>query len=300
MVRRLPPMNTLRAFEAAARLLSFTRAAEELHVTQAAISHQIKALETAIGVRLFRRLNRSLLMTEAGQRYLPVVRDALDALRDATEALTRQDETGVLTVSTVPSFAATWLVPRLTRFRAAHPEIDIRISATDEIIDLERNGVDMGIRYGSDNHPGLRTDRLLNVEQFLVCSPRLVNEGAHPLRTPEDLRYHTLLHDETSADWHRWLKEMGVAGTDAARGPTFNHSNVVIEAAIDGQGVAVARSAIAATALADGRLVRPFDISLPLDAAYYVVCPLANADRPKVKIFRDWLLSEADIENAPG
>ena len=155
-MRRLPPMNTLRAFEAAARLLSFTRAAEELHVTQAAISHQIKALETAIGVRLFRRLNRSLLMTEAGQRYLPVVRDALDALRDATEALTRQDESGVLTVSTVPSFAATWLVPRLTRFRAAHPEIDIRISAADEIIDLERNGVDMGIRYGSGNYPGLR------------------------------------------------------------------------------------------------------------------------------------------------
>ena len=197
MVRRLPPMNTLRAFEAAARLLSFTRAAEELHVTQAAISHQIKALETAIGVRLFRRLNRSLLMTEAGQRYLPVVRDALVALRDATEALTRQDETGVLTVSTVPSFAATWLVPRLTRFRAAHPEIDIRISATDEIIDLERNGVDMGIRYGNDNHPGLRSNRLLNVEQFLVCSPRLVNEGPHPAANTWGL---TLPHTVTRRD----------------------------------------------------------------------------------------------------
>ncbi len=299
MAHRLPPMNTLRAFEAAGRMLSFTRAGEELHLTQAAISHQIKTLETAIGVRLFRRLNRALLMTEAGQRYLPTVRDALNALGDATEALTRQDESGVLTVSTLPSFAATSLVPRLTRFRTAHPEIDIRISAADEIIDLDRNGVDMGIRYGSGNYPGLRSDRLLSEEQFVVCSPRLVNEGPHPLRTPEDLRHHTLLHDESPADWQRWLKEMQVSGADATRGPTFNHSNVVIEAAIDGQGVAVARSAIAATALADGRLVRPFDISLPLAAAYYVVSPQENADRPKVEIFRDWLLAEAAVENAP-
>ena len=211
MARRLPPMNTLRAFEAAGRLLSFTRAAEELHLTQATISHQIKTLETAIGVRLFRRLNRALLLTEAGQRYLPTVRDALDALGNATKALTRQDESGVLTVSTLPSFAATWLVPRLTRFRAAHSEIDIRISAADEIIDLERNGVDMGIRYGSGNYPGLRSDHLLNEKQFVVCSPRLVNEGPHPLRTPEALRHHTLLHDETPADWQRWLKGMGSA-----------------------------------------------------------------------------------------
>ena len=167
MARRLPPMNTLRAFEAAGRLLSFTRAAEELHLTQAAISHQIKTLETAIGVRIFRRLNRALLLTEAGQRYLPTVRDTLDALGNATKALTRQDESGVLTVSTLLSFAATWLVPRLTRFRAAHPEIDIRISAADEIIDLERNGVDMGIRYGSGNYPGLRSDHLLN--EKTVC-----------------------------------------------------------------------------------------------------------------------------------
>ena len=298
MAHRLPPMNTLRAFEAAGRMLSFTRAGEELHLTQAAISHQIKTLETAIGVRLFRRLNRALLMTEAGQRYLPTVRDALNALGDATEALTRQDESGVLTVSTLPSFAATWLVPRLTRFRTAHPEIDIRISAADEIIDLERNGVDMGIRYGSGNYPGLRSDRLLSEEQFVVCSPQLVNEGPHPLRTPQDLRHHTLLHDESPADWQRWLTELQVSGADATRGPTFNHSNVVIEAAIDGQGVAVARSAIAATALADGRLVRPFDISLPLAAAYYVVSPQENADRPKVEIFRDWLLAEAAVENA--
>ncbi len=298
MVSRLPPMNTLRAFEAAGRLLSFTRAAEELHVTQAAISHQIKTLETAIGVQLFRRLNRALLMTEAGQRYLPTVRDALAMLGEATAALTRQDESGVLTVSTLPSFAATWLVPRLTRFRAAHPEIDIRIAAADEIIDLDRNGIDMAIRYGSGNYPGLRSDRLLSEEQFVVCSPRLVNEGPHPLRAPEHLRYHTLLHDETSAAWQRWLKELEVSGVNAARGPTFNHSNVVIEAAINGQGVAVARSAIAAPALADGRLVRPFKISLPLAAAYFVVSSQTNANRPKVEIFREWLLAEAGADEA--
>ena len=149
MAHRLPPKNTLRAFEAAGRLLSFTRAAEELHVTQAAISHQIKNLEMSIGVRLFRRLNRALLMTEAGQRYLPAVRDALDALGDATNGLTRTDESGVLAVSTLPSFAATWLVPRLTKFLTVHPEIDIRISASDEIVDLVRDDFDMGIRYGS-------------------------------------------------------------------------------------------------------------------------------------------------------
>ena len=293
MAHRLPPMNTLRAFEAAGRLLSFTRAAEELHVTQAAISHQIKNLETSIGVRMFRRLNRALLMTEAGQRYLPAVRDALDALGDATNGLTRTDESGVLAVSTLPSFAATWLVPRLTKFLTVHPEIDIRISASDEIVDLVRDDFDMGIRYGSGTYTGLRSDRLLGEEQFIVCSPRLVNDGLHPLRKPDDLRYHTLLHDEAFTDWRRWLDEMGVSGANATRGPTFNHSNVVIEAAIDGQGVALARSAIAAAALADGRLIKPFDIILPLAAAYYVVSPWENADRPKVAIFRDWLLAEA-------
>jgi LysR family glycine cleavage system transcriptional activator len=293
MARRLPPMNTLRAFEAAGRLLSFTRAAEELHVTQAAISHQIKNLETSIGVRLFRRLNRALLMTEAGQRYLPAVRDALDALGDATNGLTRTDESGVLMISTLPSFAATWLVPRLTKFRTVHPEIDILISASDEIVDLVRDDLDMGIRYGSGTYAGLRSDRLLGEEQFIVCNPRLVNDGLYPLREPDDLRYHTLLHDEAFTDWQRWLGEMGVSGANAARGPTFNHSNVVIEAAIDGQGVALARSAIAAAALADGRLVKPFDISVPLAPAYYVVSPWENAERAKVVIFRDWLLAEA-------
>ena len=169
----------------------------------------------------------------------------------------------------------------------------LRELGADEIIDLDRNGIDMAIRYGSGDYPGLRSDRLLSEEQFVVCSPQLVNEGPHPLRAPEDLRYHTLLHDETSAVWQRWLKEMEVSGVNAARGPTFNHSNVVIEAAIDGQGVAVARSAIAAPALADGRLVRPFEISLPLTAAYFVVSSQANANRPKVEVFREWLLAEA-------
>jgi LysR family glycine cleavage system transcriptional activator len=232
-------------------------------------------------------------MTEAGQRYLPAVRDALDALGDATNGLTRTDESGVLMISTLPSFAATWLVPRLTKFRTVHPEIDILISASDEIVDLVRDDLDMGIRYGSGTYAGLRSDRLLGEEQFIVCNPRLVNDGLYPLREPDDLRYHTLLHDEAFTDWQRWLGEMGVSGANAARGPTFNHSNVVIEAAIDGQGVALARSAIAAAALADGRLVKPFDISVPLAPAYYVVSPWENAERAKVVIFRDWLLAEA-------
>ncbi len=292
MPRRLPPLNALRAFEAAARHLSFTRAADELSVTQAAVSHQIKGLEGRLGVSLFRRLHRKLLLTEAGQALFPPVGEALDGIADAVSGLSAAQSAGILTVSTMDSLAANWLVPRLGRFRARLPDIDVHISTTDELVDFSRDAVDLAIRYGRGEWPGLRVERLMTEEVFPVCSPALL-EGGPPLAKPAHLRHHTLLHDALREDWRMWLMAAGVEGVDAARGPGYGHSYLVVQAAIAGEGVALGRSVLVADALAEGRLVRPFDVSLPVEFAYYVVCPEDLAESPKVKPFRDWLLEEA-------
>ncbi len=295
MARRLPPLNALRAFEAAARHLSFTRAAGELNVTQAAISHQVKALEAGLGVTLFRRLNRRLLLTDAGQAYLPDVRDSFDRLAEATERLTARDRAGVLTVSVLPSFAARWLVPRLSAFREAYPDIDVLITPSNDIIDFARDDVDVAIRYGEGNWPGLRADRMMTEDIFPVCSPKLL-EGPRPLKSPDDLRHHTLLHDDMRITWRTWFLAAGVEAIDSTRGPAFTDSGMVIQAAVEGHGVALGRSALATTDLAAGRLVKPFDISLPANFAYYVVSPEAAAGRPKIAAFRDWALDTARAE----
>ncbi len=292
MARRLPSLKALRAFEAAARHLSFTLAANELNVTQAAISHQVKALEERLGVKLFHRRNRRLFLTEAGQAYLPPVREAFDELAAATERLVARDAAGTLTVSTLTSFAATWLVPRLKQFRELHPEIDVRLTASDGLVDFAREDVDVAIRYGRGHWPGLRADHLLAEDIFPVCSPGLL-DGTNPLRRPSDLEHHTLLHDDMRESWRMWLLAAGVEGLDPERGPGFSHSSMVVQAAVDGQGVALGRSALVAADLAAGRLVRPFEGSLPAEYAYYVVCPEANAERPKVLAFREWLLEIA-------
>ncbi|MEE8533201.1 MAG: transcriptional regulator GcvA [Alphaproteobacteria bacterium] len=297
MARRLPPLNALRAFEAAARHLSFTHAAEELNVTQAAISHQVKALEERLGVQLFRRLNRALLLTDAGQAYLPPVRDAFDRLDEATERLFSHDSRGALTVSVLPSVAAKWLVPRLGRFRESHPDIDVRIDANMHLTDFSREDVDVALRYGGGKWPGLRADRLMTEDFFPVCSPALL-EGPVPLRTPEDLRHHTLLHDDNRTDWTVWFLAAGIEGGDPTRGPGFTDSSLVLQAAAEGQGVALGRSALAAVDLAAGRLVKPFDISLPATFAYYLVCPETTAERPKVVAFREWLFGEVAYDDA--
>jgi LysR family glycine cleavage system transcriptional activator len=292
MARFLPPLNALRAFEAAARLLSFTRAAEELNVTQAAVSHQIKALEERLGVTLFKRMNRALLLTDAGQAYLPAVRDAFDGLARATALLMKRDRTGALTVSVLPSFAAKWLVPRLGRFREHHPEIDVRLSTDHQMVDLTREDVDVAIRYGQGDYPGLDCVRFLGEDVFPVCSPRLL-QGRHPLRKPDDLRFHTLLHDDFRIDWRLWLLAAGVKGVDPDRGPAFTDSSMVVQAAVEGQGIALARSVLADQDLACGRLVKPFDVSMPARWAYYIVCPIATRDNPKIVAFRNWLLAES-------
>ncbi|HET6518976.1 MAG TPA: transcriptional regulator GcvA [Geminicoccaceae bacterium] len=304
MGRRLPPLNALRAFEAAARHLSFTRAAEELHVTQAAVSHQIKALEEHLGVRLFRRLNRALLLTDAGQACLPGLSEAFDRMAEAVERLRVRDCAGPLTVSVPPGFAAKWLVPRLERFQELCPEIDVRVSATMRHVDFAREDVDLAVRYGAGRWPGLHAEPLLATEVFPVCAPTLP-AGPRPLRTPDDLRHHALLHDDSAAsipgypDWAMWLRAAGVAGgVDPSRGPRFNHANLVLEAAAAGRGVALALSAVAAADLAAGRLIRPFDLGVPTGFAYHVVCPPALADRPKVRAFCHWLRAEVERDGA--
>ena len=256
MARQIPPLTALRAFEAAGRHLSFTKAADELHVTQAAISHQVKSLEKYLGLKLFRRLNRTLLLTDAGQLYLPPLTDAFEGITRATHRLRQHLGRARLTVSVLPSFAAGWLVPRLGRFRQRCPDVDLRIDPTNSLTDFRRDDVELGILYGRGNYPGLRTDRLMREEFFPVCSPRLL-EGPAPLRDPADLTHHTLLHDDMTVDWRTWLLAAGVEGVDAERGITVTDSSMLLRAAIAGQGVALARSVLAADEIASGRLVRP-------------------------------------------
>lgn len=300
MAERLPPLTAVRYFEAAARHLSFTKAAQELHVTHSAISHQIKALEEWLGMPLFRRLNRSIVLTEAGQTYMRPVREALEKLGEASRLLRAREQTGTLTVSTMSSFAAKWLVPRLGAFRRQHPGVDVRISTTARLVDFAREDVDVAIRVGRGNWPGLRIDRLMRENLFPVCSPDLLKAGP-PLRQPGDLLKHSLLHDfDWSEDlWARWLKVAGVDAGNVKPALTFNQSDLMIQAAMNGLGVALTQEALVRDDLASGRLVKPFDIDMPIDWAYYLVAPESMADRPKVRAFRDWLLAEIAGQDAP-
>jgi LysR family glycine cleavage system transcriptional activator len=303
MARRLPPLNSLRAFEAAARHLSFTRAAEELHVTPAAISHQIKALEAHLGVKLFRRLNRAVLLTDAGQACVSGLSEAFDRMAAALERLRARECAGPLTVSTSPAFAAKWLVPRLERFQERCPEVDVRVSAAMRLVDFAREDVDVAIRYGPGRYPGLLAELLLTNEVVPVCAPALLG-SPRPLRVPQDLRHHTLLHDDTPTsdgaypNWAMWLRAAGVEGVDASRGPRFDYAGLAFEAAAVGRGVALALSTIAAGDLAAGRLVRPFAVAVPTPFAYFMVCPEALAARPKVEAFRCWLRAEVERDGA--
>jgi LysR family glycine cleavage system transcriptional activator len=296
--QRLPSLNALRAFEAAGRHLSFTKAADELHVTPAAVGHQVKALEQDLGVRLFQRLNRALVLTEAGRALLPGLEDIFYQLAVVIEEFKRRDTDRPLTVSLPPSLTAKWLLPRLERFRQLHPEIDVRIDATNEVVDLIRGGVDIGLRYGSGDYPGLRVDCLMSEEVFPVCSPRLL-EGRHPLRVPDDLRWHTLLHadyppqNDYWPDWSMWLHTAGVKDVDTSRGLRFNRTALSLQAAIEVQGVALGSRVLAGDDLKTGRLVRPFELSTPVGFAYYMVCAEARSEEPRVAAFREWIIAEA-------
>jgi LysR family transcriptional regulator, glycine cleavage system transcriptional activator len=288
MRRHLPPLNALRAFEAAARCLSFTRAAVELSVTQAAISHQVKALEERVGQKLFRRAGRGLVLTDAGQTYLAEVGGAFDRIDQATARLVAAGRGGGLKASVQPSFAAKWLIPRLGRFRALYPDIDLLISADGALVDFSRGDFDLAIRSGDGRWPGVRAERIAGERLIVVCSPRLAG-----LTRPDDLRHHTLLHDQPREAWPLWLAAAGLHGLDPRRGPAFSNATLVIQAAIEGQGVAVVGETLAAPDLAAGRLIRPFDLALAGPYAYWLVRPGVGADRPAVAAFRDWLLAEA-------
>ncbi len=291
MLRRLPPLNALKAFEAAARHESFTRAAEELCVTQGAVSHQVKALEAELGVKLFNRERQRLLITEAGREYLTVLRDALDRIALGTERLLQRQKAGVLTVSTSPDFAAKWLVHRLGRFADAHPEIDLRVSATLHHVDFAREDVDVAVRHGDGNWPGLDAVRLCPEELFAVCSPKLLS--GRRLKKPRDLLKLPLIHLDDRKAWSRWLEAAGVAHAELSQGPVLNRASMVIDAAVDGQGVALARTMLASWDLINGRLVRPFAATLRAAKTYWIVCSKATSSLPKIMLFREWLLAEA-------
>lgn len=295
MLRNLPSLNALKAFEAAARSESFTRAAEELCVTQGAVSHQVKALETTLGIKLFNRERQRLLITDAGRDYLTVVRDALDRIAVGTERIVQRQHSGALTVSTSPDFAAKWLVSRLGRFAEAHPGIDLRVSATMHQVDFAREEVDLAVRHGDGNWPGLDVVRLCSEQLFAVCSPKLMS-GRNRITKPSDILKFPLLHLDDRKAWSKWFDAAGFADTDVSRGPVLNRASMLIDAAIDGQGVALARTTLAAWDLINGRLARPLDVSLRLSKSYWIVFPKATSALPKITTFRDWLLAEAAID----
>lgn len=300
MPARLPNLNGLRAFEAAARHLSFTRAASDLAVTQTAISHQIRRLEVQLGVELFVRGRGGLRLSPAGERYLPSVRAAFDAIRDATDELTGSQVAGPLTVSTIASFATKWLVPHLSRFQQRHPDIDIRISTSNAKVDFRRDEIDCAIRYGYGDWPDVAAVRLMEEDILPVCSPALI-QGAAPLREPADLRHHTLLHTSTVPDdWRLWLTAAGLTDIDPQAGLTFDLSIMTLQAAIEGLGVALGRTLIVDADLNAGRLVTPFDLSTPTATAYYFVAPPSHMQWPRLVAFRDWLLAEAKLRPLKG
>jgi LysR family glycine cleavage system transcriptional activator len=300
--RRLPPLNALRAFEAAARHLNFSRAADELSVTPGAVSQQIQNLEDYVGVALFKRTPKGLLLTDAAQTALPALREAFDRLAEAASLLTAAVDGRRLTLTAPPSFAAKWLVPRLKRFEEAYPQVDVWLSADMDIVDFAAGEIDMAIRYGAGRYPGLELQRLMSETVIPVASPSLMSE--HPLNGPEDLAGHTLLHDgspdadESCPDWSMWLAARGIRGVDGTRGPRFNQSSLVIEAAMGGRGVALAKRTLAQDDLDAGRLVAPLQIATAVDFAYYLVHPKAKGRLPLVMAFVAWIRAAASAHEA--
>ena len=290
--RRLPPLNALRAFEAAARHLSFTRAADELGVTQAAVSHQVKALEERLEVRLFERHGRGLWLTEEGEIYLPFLRQAFDLIGDGTDLIRSHDAHGPLSVTMLPTFAVRWFIPRLSSFQKRHPDIEVRIATSERNVDFAREDVDCGIRYGKGEWPGLEAVKLFEDRYVAVCSPELLN-GPIPLRKPEDLKRHTLIHDQEDEDWRFWLTALHIKGVDTSKGLTFDNHELVIEAAAAGLGVALASRIVMQDDLDDGRLVMPFGDLTDENLSHWLVYPRGSQKKPKVAAFRAWLLEEA-------
>ena len=288
---RLPSLSGLRAFEAAARHLSVTLAAGELNVTPGAVSLQIRDLEQSLSVRLFDRLPRQLRLTEDGEGYFKAMRSAFRLMREATDELLARARPTTLSISCTPTFAAQWLVPRLPNFEERLSGIDIRISASNRLVDFVRDGVDIAIRHGFGRYEGLVSERLLDDNLVPVIAPALRETLA--LDAPVDLVNHVLIHDVHRQDWRLWLEAMGVTGIDAMRGPVFSDSNGAIEAVKAGDGVALVRLSLVAREIQERRLVAPFSRGVSTGLAYYIVYPPGALDRPAVTALRQWLTDEA-------
>jgi LysR family glycine cleavage system transcriptional activator len=290
----LPPLSSLRAFEAVARRLSFSRAAEELHVTPGAVSQQIRLLEELLGESLFVRTKRSVALTEVGMQMLPDVQLGLETLSRAINSKTASSAGKTLTISVAPSFASKWLLPRLAEFSNQYPDIDLRISATVALADFKRDKVDLAIRLGRGSYPDLHAELLFGETLAPLCSPALLKAKGR-LRKPDDLSKHRLLHDTSIPGenerpyWERWLELAGAKHVSAHRGTRFSLAELALQAAIDGAGVVLARMVLAEGDLVSGRLVQPFKVVLPLDVSYFLVMPKGGARRHEIQYFRDWL-----------
>ena len=297
MTRRLPSLGALRAFEAAARHLSFTKAGEELYVTQAAVSHHVKALEEELGLPLFRRFNRRLALTHAGQEYLPPLRDAFDLMLAATQRVRTGGQSGQLKISTLSSFATKWLIPRLPRFRKLQPDIDPMISTSYDLVDFRSEDFDISIRLGRGNYPELHVVHLMDDRAFPVCSPRLTR-GARALREPADLKHHVLLHDSAvsqdsdAPNWRNWLKTARVSDVALDRGQAYSDTALTLQAAIAGNGVALGRRSLVIDDIRAGLLIQPFGPQMRTRFSWYLVCSPDSAGQQKIRAFREWLQSE--------
>ena len=294
----LPPLNSLRTFEAAGRHLSFRKAAEELNVTPGAISQQIRTLEEFLDIKLFKRLNRIIVLTDSGQLFLPLLSESFSNISEAVELVRKRPDDEPLTITSAPSFISKWLIPRLSKFQAKHPDIDVRIDASNRLVDFLREDIDVGIRFGTDEFADLNSVYLFSFDLIPVCSPDLFNNGKD-LSSPDDLRHHTLLHgsyedvDSSWPDWGMWLATAGVDDIDTTRGIFFNQPEMIIQAALDGQGVALVGSVMAAGEIAAGRLIQPFETRLPVRLCYHMVTTEQKARTEKVTALRTWILDES-------
>jgi LysR family glycine cleavage system transcriptional activator len=289
---KLPPLNALRAFEATARHLSVKNAAEELHVTPGAVSQMLKALELHLGVRLFQRVNRGILLTETGQAYLPPIRNAFRQIDEATKRITVSADTGILTVSVTPFFAAAWLVPRLKGFQDAYPDIDLQVVTSNALADFSRDGVDVAVRHGLGRYPGLRSERVVAVEVIPVAAPALVARLGAATTLTEMTRW-PHVHDADRKGWQLWFQAQGIDEIGTPRGPAFDDDGLLLKAVLAGQGAGLLPAAMVAPDLAEGRLVKLADVVLLENFAYYLVYPEVSHERPKVAAFRTWILNAA-------
>lgn len=297
MNRDIPSFPAIRAFEAAARHLSFKTAADELCVTHSAVSHQIKLLEEFLGVALFHREARGVALTTEGTMYLANISKGLDQLASATDAIRKRKMAGPLYISSTPMFAERWLIPRLSDFNRYYPDIELHIATSLEPVSFSNDGMDVAIRFGHKLSGDLHVEPFLESPRFPVASPKLLARKL-ALSDPKDLRDYVLLHEEGDDSWQEWLNCAGVNDTaDFDSGPRFRYCNLAVRAAIEGQGVALAFGELVADELAAGTLVRLFDVDMPSTIVYSFVCPKSSLNQPRVVAFRSWLTSMVALDN---